>query len=59
NGSMTPAGAGLSDEELATLMTFVANSWGNKARPFTPEEIKKYRGAIQNKSSARASEASL
>jgi nitrite reductase (NO-forming) len=46
DGVMTPAGLSLSDEEIASLMTFVANSWGNKARGFTAAEIKGYRNAI-------------
>lgn len=38
NGVM-PA-LGLSDEEIANVLTYVANSWGNNKRVFTPEEVK-------------------
>ena len=46
NGIMTPV-AGLSDEDLATVMNFVANTWSNKARPFTAAEVKGYREAVE------------
>lgn len=39
NGVMTPV-SGLSDEELATVLTFVSNNWGNKAPSFTASEVK-------------------
>jgi len=46
NGVMTPV-AGLSDEELATLLTYVTNTWGNKAKAFTAEEVAKARKAVE------------
>lgn len=49
NGIMTPV-AGLSDEQLAGVLTFVTNTWGNKAKAFTAEEIKTARA--KGKSSA-------
>lgn len=45
NGVMTPV-AGLDDEKLATLLSWVANSWGNKAPAFTTDEVKKLREAL-------------
>ncbi len=45
NGVMTPV-AGLDDERLATVLTFVSNTWGNKAPPFTVDEVKKLRAAL-------------
>lgn len=45
NGVMSPI-AGLSDEDLAKVLTHVTNSWGNKAKPFTVEEIKKARAKL-------------
>jgi len=42
NGVMTPV-SGLSDEDLATLLTHVTNTWGNKAKAFTASEVKGYR----------------
>lgn len=48
NGVMTPV-SGLSDEELATLLTYVTNTWGNKAKPFTVDEIKSIRPKLKSK----------
>ncbi|MCC6809505.1 MAG: nitrite reductase, copper-containing [Deltaproteobacteria bacterium] len=45
NGIMTPV-AGLSDTDLATLLTWVSNQWGNKAPAFTKDEIKKLRDTV-------------
>jgi nitrite reductase (NO-forming) len=45
NGVMTPV-AGLDDEKLATLLTYVSNAWGNKAPAYTAAEVKKYREAL-------------
>jgi mono/diheme cytochrome c family protein len=38
--------AGLDDEKLATLLTWVSNTWGNKAPAFTTDEVKKLREAL-------------
>lgn len=32
---------GLSDEDVANVLTFVSNSWGNKAKMFTTSDVKK------------------
>ncbi len=45
NGVMT-AVAGLDDEKLATLLTWVTSSMGNKAPAFTADEVKKLREAL-------------
>jgi nitrite reductase (NO-forming) len=45
NGVMT-AVAGLDDEKLATLLTWVTSAWGNKAPAFTTDEVKKLREAL-------------
>tara|TARA_R110002096_G_scaffold46589_10_gene124311 strand:+ start:440 stop:1183 length:744 start_codon:yes stop_codon:yes gene_type:complete len=37
-GMMMPLGAALSDEQLAGVLTFTRNSWGNSARAVTVEE---------------------
>lgn len=42
-GVMAPLGAALNDEKLAAVMTYVRNSFGNKATPVTEEDAKKYR----------------
>jgi mono/diheme cytochrome c family protein len=38
-GQMAPMGAILSDAELAAVLTYIRNSWGNKAPEVTPEEV--------------------
>ncbi len=40
---MAPMGAQLSDADLAAVLTYIRNSWGNKADPVTPEEVHKVR----------------
>jgi nitrite reductase (NO-forming) len=40
--SMMPAQS-LSDEEVANVLTYVYNNWGNKGTEITPEMVKKRR----------------
>ena len=40
---------GLKDEELADILTFVRNAFGNKASIVTPEEVSKVRAETKNK----------
>lgn len=40
---MPPQGAALSDKQIADVLTYVRNSWGNKASAVTPEEVKAIR----------------
>ncbi len=47
---MTAFGALLSDEEVAAVLTYVRNSWGNKAAPVKPETVKKVRAATSDRS---------
>lgn len=42
---MTPFGGILKDNEVAAVLTFVRNSFGNKAEPIQPEQVKKIREA--------------
>ncbi|MFO0831040.1 MAG: cytochrome c [Phycisphaerales bacterium] len=42
-GIMPPATFS-SDEDLAAVMTFVRNSWGNAAGPVSPEDVAKVKG---------------
>jgi mono/diheme cytochrome c family protein len=46
---MTPFGAMLKDEEIAAVLTYVRNSFGNKASPITPTQVKQVRDATKNK----------
>lgn len=43
---MTPFGM-LSDKELADVLTYVRNSYGNKASAIKPEEVAKVREATK------------
>lgn len=45
NGTMIPM-AYLSDEEIANVLTYVGNSWGNKADAVSIAEVAKVRGEI-------------
>lgn len=46
NMAMAGMGAALPDEDLAAVLTYVRGSWGNKASPVTPEDVKKFRAEI-------------
>jgi glucose/arabinose dehydrogenase/mono/diheme cytochrome c family protein len=46
---MTPFGGMLNDEEVAAVLTYVRNSFGNKAPAVSPEKVKDVRDAIKNK----------
>ena len=45
---MTPFGGLLNDEEVASVLTFVRNTFGNKADPISPEKVKEVRNAIKD-----------
>lgn len=42
---MPPQGTALNDNQIADVLTFVRNSFGNKASPVTPDEVKAIREA--------------
>ena len=46
---MTPFGGLLNDHEMAAVLTYVRNSFGNKATAITPEQVKKVRAVTKNK----------
>ena len=46
---MTPFGGLLNDQELAAVLTYVRNSFGNKASPIFPEQVKKVRDATKGR----------
>lgn len=46
---MTQFGGLLNDEEVASVLTFVRNSFGNKAAPVTSAQVKKVRAETQDK----------
>jgi nitrite reductase (NO-forming) len=45
NGVMTPV-AGLDDAQMLAVMNYVSNTWGNTAKPYTLDEVKKYRAEV-------------
>ena len=46
---MTPLGGMLSDEEVSAVLTYVRNSFGNKAAPVTAAKVKQVREATKDK----------
>lgn len=46
NASMAAMGAGLSDSDLAGVLTYIRSSWGNNAGPVTADDVKSVRSAI-------------
>ncbi len=46
---MTPFGNLLNDEETAAVLTYVRNSFGNKASPIPTEKVKEVQGQIKDK----------
>lgn len=46
---MTPFGGLLNDDQLASVLTFIRNSFGNKASAITPEKVAEVRAATKDK----------
>jgi mono/diheme cytochrome c family protein len=46
--NMAAMGAALPDDDLAAVLTYIRNSWGNKAGEVTGDDIKKIRAQIGN-----------
>lgn len=44
---MPPQGSALSDQQIADVLTYVRQTFGNKASPVTPEQVKAIRDAEQ------------
>jgi mono/diheme cytochrome c family protein/glucose/arabinose dehydrogenase len=53
---MTPFGGLLKDEEVAAVLTYVRNSFGNKAPAIKPNQVKQVRAAIESKTGFYSSE---
>lgn len=49
NLAMPAMGATLSDEDLAVVLSYIRQSWGNKASEITPEQVKKIRAQVGNR----------
>jgi mono/diheme cytochrome c family protein len=46
---MTPYEGLMNDEEIAAVLTFVRNSWGNEGTIITPEQVARVRASIKDK----------
>jgi mono/diheme cytochrome c family protein len=46
---MTSFGGMLKDDEIAAVLTYVRNSFGNKASAVSPDKVKEVRAAIKDK----------
>jgi mono/diheme cytochrome c family protein len=55
NLSMAPMGATLSDADLAAVLTYIRESWGNKYGAVIADEVKAARAAISGKPQSAAS----
>jgi len=49
NLAMPAMGAALSDDDLAAVLTYIRQSWGNKASVVTPEQVKAVRAQVGNR----------
>jgi mono/diheme cytochrome c family protein len=49
NLAMPNMGAALSDDDLAAVLTYMRQSWGNKASAITPEQVKAVRAKVGNR----------
>lgn len=50
NNVMAPWGKVLKDDQIAAVLTYVRNEWGNKADPITPEFVAKVREQAKDRS---------
>ena len=48
-GLMPPLGGDMSDEQLASVLTFVRQSWGNTGSPVVPAAVKEWRLAFAHR----------
>jgi mono/diheme cytochrome c family protein len=49
NLAMTAMGASLSDDDLAAVLSYIRQAWGNKAPPVTAEQVKAIRAELGNR----------
>ncbi len=47
--AMPAMGATMTDEQLAAVLSYMRSSWGNKASPITPEQVKAIRAQVGNR----------
>lgn len=46
---MPPLGGSMTDEQMASVLTYVRRAWGNAATPISPSEINETRGATMGR----------
>ena len=54
NLAMAPMGAGLSDADLAAVLTYIRSAWGNQGAPVTEADAKAARAAINGNAPSAA-----
>lgn len=52
NNAMAPWGGVLNDEQVAAVLTYIRNEWGNSAPPITPEFVAKVRAETEGRREA-------
>jgi hypothetical protein len=52
NNAMAPWGAVLKDDQIAAVLTYIRNSWGNAAPPVSPEFVAKIREETASRTEA-------
>ncbi len=48
-GLMPPLGASLSDEQIASVLTYIRREWGHTASPVAPADVKEIRGLTSSR----------
>jgi mono/diheme cytochrome c family protein len=58
SGLMPPYGVGIemSNEEIASVLTYVRSSWGNKAGPVTPDDVAKVKSTTRTATGSMTAE---
>ena len=59
NLAMAPMGAGLSDADLAALLSYIRTAWGNNSGAVSPDEVKAARAAVSGNAPSPAELARL
>jgi mono/diheme cytochrome c family protein len=49
---MPPVGGSMTDEQVASVLTYVRRSWGNAATPIAPADVQEVRGATAGRKKA-------
>lgn len=52
--TVMPGLSNLTEQEVAAVLTYVTNSWGNEAKPFSVEEVRAAKAALKDQQVSRA-----